>query len=200
MRSAHPPRIAAWILRHFGSSPNNAALIGDLNERFQRGRTVVWYWRQVAAAIVVSFFQEVWSHKLLIASAVLYGWSFWFYVSRFSFYLNLELFYAAVGRDWGETIPRLAVQLSELLLWGVLSGWLVARLDRRNHKAMVLAYAGFFAAIYSVDIAHDLLRGRGHPPILLLIVIIPITILAGGGVFSTHKKDGGSARDRAAAG
>src|SRR5436190_471377 len=144
--------------------------------------------------------REVWSHKLLIASAVLYGWSFWFYVSRFSFYLNLELFYAAVGRDWGETIPRLAVQLSELLLWGVLSGWLVARLDRRNHKAMVLAYAGFFAAIYSVDIAHDLLRGRGHPPILLLIVIIPITILAGGGVFSTPKKDGGSARDRAAAG
>jgi len=200
VRSAHPPRIAAWILRHFGSSPNNAALIGDLNERFQRGRTVVWYWRQVAAAIVVSFFQEVWSHKLLIASAVLYGWSFWFYVSRFSFYLNLELFYAAVGRDWGETIPRLAVQLSELLLWGVLSGWLVARLDRRNHKAMVLAYAGFFAAIYSVDIAHDLLRGRGHPPILLLIVIIPITILPGGGVFSTPKKDGGSARDRAAAG
>jgi hypothetical protein len=167
--------------------------MGDLAESYQHGCSRTWYWRQTIAAIVVSFFQEIWGHKLLIGSAVLYGWSFWFYVSRFSFYLNVELFYAAVGRDWGETIPRLAVQLSELLLLGVLSGRLVARLDRRNHKAMVLAYAGFFAAIYSIYIVQNLLRGRGHPPSLLVIVIIPITILAGGGIFSTPKKDGGSA-------
>ena len=31
MRTNQPPRIASWLLRHFGSSPNNDAVMGDLN-------------------------------------------------------------------------------------------------------------------------------------------------------------------------
>ena len=47
-----PPRLAVWLLRNFGSSPNNEALLGDLNERLRQGRSRIWYWRQVGTALV----------------------------------------------------------------------------------------------------------------------------------------------------
>ena len=31
--------------------PNRESLIGDLTEQYQRGRSTIWYWRQVLAAI-----------------------------------------------------------------------------------------------------------------------------------------------------
>ena len=69
-----PPKSARWLLRQFGSSPNNNAVIGDLDERYREGRSRIWYWRQAAVAIVVSFLNEAWTHKLLTARAILTGW------------------------------------------------------------------------------------------------------------------------------
>jgi len=51
MNSVKPPRLAAWILQHFGPELNHEALTGDLNEAYQQGRPKGWYWRQVASAI-----------------------------------------------------------------------------------------------------------------------------------------------------
>jgi len=74
MRSMEPPKVARWMLSHFGCSPNNATVIGDLDERYRIGHSPAWYWRQVATAIVVGFFKEIWSHKLRALIAVLTGW------------------------------------------------------------------------------------------------------------------------------
>jgi hypothetical protein len=72
MNSAKPPRLAAWILKHFGPELNQEALTGDLNEALQQGRPKGWYWRQVVAAIR-------WGRLIrpLLVSAVLAWWLTW---------------------------------------------------------------------------------------------------------------------------
>lgn len=51
MKTSHPPRLAVWLLKHFGPETNLEALIGDLHEAFTLGKSNAWYWRQVFAAI-----------------------------------------------------------------------------------------------------------------------------------------------------
>ena len=51
MKSSTPPRLAVWLLQHFGPQLNQEALTGDLNEALAQGRSSKWYWRQVLAAI-----------------------------------------------------------------------------------------------------------------------------------------------------
>jgi len=55
-----PPKMARWLLSHFGCSPNNDAVIGDLDERYRAGgRSAAWYWRQVFIAGVVGFHKQI---------------------------------------------------------------------------------------------------------------------------------------------
>ena len=54
MSPAQPPRLASWLLRCFVAGPQRQSLIGDLDEQFARGRSSLWYWRQVATAILAS--------------------------------------------------------------------------------------------------------------------------------------------------
>lgn len=72
MRSNQPPGIAEWLLRHFGSSPNNDAVIGDLNERYQRDRTRGWYWRQVLLAITIQR-EGYMKRTIIVVSAIVMG-------------------------------------------------------------------------------------------------------------------------------
>jgi hypothetical protein len=51
--SNQPPRLATWLLKHFGCSPNTDAVIGDLDERFRDGRSRIWYWKQVLVGLAV---------------------------------------------------------------------------------------------------------------------------------------------------
>jgi hypothetical protein len=44
-----PPRLASLLLDQF--APGNEALHGDLDEEYSSGRSSVWYWQQVLAAI-----------------------------------------------------------------------------------------------------------------------------------------------------
>ncbi len=51
MKTSSPPRLAVFLLEHFGPEFNQEALAGDLLEGLQEGRSKRWYWRQVLAAI-----------------------------------------------------------------------------------------------------------------------------------------------------
>jgi hypothetical protein len=51
MKSGEPPRVATWLLEHFGPEQNQEELAGDLLEGYRQGRSKAWYWRQVLPAI-----------------------------------------------------------------------------------------------------------------------------------------------------
>src|SRR5215467_7538522 len=96
---AAPPKVARWLLSHFGCSPNNQAVIGDLDERYRNGHSRAWYWRQVAVAIVVSFLKEVWSNKIRAVIAIVTGW--------ISLYMCYRLLRPPILLLWADLFPPL---------------------------------------------------------------------------------------------
>jgi hypothetical protein len=53
MRSIKSVALARWMLEHLTFGSDNEALSGDLLEEFQFGRSAMWYWRQIIAAIAI---------------------------------------------------------------------------------------------------------------------------------------------------
>lgn len=47
-----PPRCATWLIEHWSDRYQREALVGDLLEEYQGGRSGTWYWRQCAAAVI----------------------------------------------------------------------------------------------------------------------------------------------------
>ena len=136
MRSTQPPCIAEWLLRHFGSRPNNAELLGDLDERYGHGHSCAWYWRQAVVAIVVSFFKEVWTHKPLAIRALVIVWAMkvaW--VSGFLYVYGLSarrLFSAEIEASIFVALVGIIAMMS--------TGWIIAQTHRVHHRPMVLLY------------------------------------------------------------
>jgi hypothetical protein len=54
MMHRHPPRVATWLLQRLGAGRHSESLEGDLIEQYAQGRSRLWYWRQVAMAIVLA--------------------------------------------------------------------------------------------------------------------------------------------------
>jgi hypothetical protein len=50
----NPPKVATWLLQRLGVGWHSESLAGDLIEQYAEGRSRLWYWRQVAVAIVVT--------------------------------------------------------------------------------------------------------------------------------------------------
>lgn len=49
-----PPQLATWLLNKCGSPYHGDSLAGDLSEQYREGRSRVWYWKQVIAAILIA--------------------------------------------------------------------------------------------------------------------------------------------------
>jgi len=170
VRSTRPPKIARWLLEHFGCSPNNDAVLGDLAEQYLRKHSVMWYWRQAMKAITVSLFNEIRGHKQIAARALLTGWSMWILGGMLIF--PLAFFGTNVGYDFE---PRHPIGTAWSFMWmpvlgqvglvrpfytfvlafalpfivGVMCGWLVARLHRDQQPAVVLLFA---SSVFVVDL------------------------------------------------
>src|SRR5580704_6183206 len=100
MTSKQPPAMATWMLKHFGSGPNNHTLMGDLAEQYQQNDSAMWYWRQAVKAIPISLFREIRAHKLIAARALMTGWGIWI-LCLLSIFPLLARLYFGVGRTNG---------------------------------------------------------------------------------------------------
>src|SRR5581483_11656066 len=68
------PRIATWLLHTFAAGGTQESIAGDITERYMRGRSRLWYWRQVLAAVVMATVREVRTHTFRSIRAVAIGW------------------------------------------------------------------------------------------------------------------------------
>src|SRR5262245_47576666 len=73
MTIRQPPRFAGRLLKRLVPAQDHDALLGDLNEEYQRGRSVGWYCLQIVAAIVVGSWRDIRSHCTLAVRATVVG-------------------------------------------------------------------------------------------------------------------------------
>lgn len=155
-----PPRIATWMLKHFGSGSDNETLLGDLAEQYQGNGGTMWYWRQALKAIPVSLFKEIGGHKWIAARALLTGWAVWMmFLTVIPLHVPLAFFFS--HRYAGQLVVN---DTALPLLVGMLCGWLVALLHQNQRTAVVLLFATSFILL--------------NPPLLRKIVFHPVS--AGG--------------------
>ena len=162
MRSPDAPAAATWLLRQLGCSPKNESLIGDLVEEYRRGRSRVWYWRQVLIAIGASLLQEIRAQRRLAVRALVTGWAlvflfFWsVWVPLFQFLRRmLPASWSTVRwvyvRGWivPNGIAVLMVVLS--CIGGLCLGWVIARLHRPQQRTAILTFvASWFVSLLPV--------------------------------------------------
>jgi hypothetical protein len=129
------PACATWLLERFGVKRQNEALIGDLAEEYQAGKSCMWYWWQTLVAIWVTAVRDVREHKLLALRAVATGWIL---AKAFIWLKDYVIFpFAPCYDHWGPSF-RLAVAQMLILAQWVLLGWLVARAHRSHAAALAL--------------------------------------------------------------
>jgi hypothetical protein len=166
MSTLQPPRVATWLLEHLQSSPNNESLAGDLFEEYRQGRSRVWYWKEVLAAIIVRLCRELIAHPVLALRAIAIAWAVRFlylYIAAWTVFTSIDLLSAWVwhvqpptpsfGVLWFRAVvlwfrmvvppvgPMVTVWWTLDLSICAVTGWTVARFHQTHRTAMVMVAA-----------------------------------------------------------
>ena len=204
MRTSNPPIVATWLLERLYTGEKSESLIGDLMECYGHGRSGAWYWRQVLAAIVLSFCKEVRGHIFLAIRAVVTGWLA-FYMFRFisfgmlsRFHLDFQLV-THLGRATG-------VPLTWLIFWSpiwVASGWFLA-IHHRPHSAFMLLAFSASVLLWNLQglpwTIHLLFEAMSNPRFVpqiafdLMELTLPPICIALGGLLAGFSKTSPSAQ------
>jgi len=172
------------------------SLLGDLIEQYRQGRSGIWYWRQVIAAIVVSNVHDVAAHKLLAVRALTIGWALYY---LFSFPVTWA---GRVAENWlSQQVIVCAPTWFGCQFWlnqfsvefliyiaAAISGWIVARLHRRYWVAMLSLYVAsvlLFECGMAAWLASQSFRPVAVSPIVMILANLtvlarPLSIFLGG--------------------
>jgi hypothetical protein len=204
MRSDQPPRIAKWLLLHFGSSPNNQSILGDLDERYREAHSDLWYWRQIVYALTAGLWSQVSTQKWWALRSIALGWICGFLtlplIEGYVFlFLKDERFIRYNPHNWWT----LGGSVAQYYDWwfvliapfavNLLGGWLVARSHRRSQRAMVLVFFASRCAIVLPAVCFFLIgmfvERQYVPGLIKLVIANAVTlpgILLGGGMFNSR--------------
>lgn len=185
MRSKTPPRLATLLLKRFAASE---PLAGDLHEEYQAGRSAIWYWRQVLAAIGGEPLRHFDVHDMFAAQSMFMQCVMLVLVSVCAVFtvkliavvvLDDAMMQRLIGPGGARELLRLVLSVGVAIPVGVA----IARVHDRSRRAAVLAFSTTvplwaFANVY-------LLNGNGNldaalPHVIALLVFI--AALLGGGL------------------
>jgi hypothetical protein len=198
----NPPRCAAWLLSHFLSGHHSDAIIGDLHEKYARGESAFWYWRQAFAALAAGLVSDMRQERLLALRGVLAG-----------FAVMVPLYYGALethrtANAWVEPYARESFpvfafyylyQVPLLLAWvaaAVISGWFATRCARTNLTGVATLTAVLQIPLAVWWIWPVWLTANGNPwygfqirvMVLVSLVGIPLGTLLGGSLASKKRR------------
>ena len=196
MTAQQPPRVATWLAQRLLSGPRSESLLGDLIEQYRQGRSWIWYWRQVLAAILVGTVDDLAAHKALALRTLTLGWTLYY---LFSFpvtwaggfaedWLSQNVILCAPGSFWCQFWRN---QFSvELMIYvaAAVSGGIVARLHRKYWVAMLSLYAAS-VLLFECGMISWMVYQSGTPvPISrfalivasLTVVVRPLSVFVGG--------------------
>ena len=123
-----------WLLR------KNPALLGDVLEERASGRSRVWLWRQVAAAIARETFDDARLHPVLTLRAVATALATYFA----AFAVVLFAYGFLFGYSFAAQLSSLWLNIPLEFIPALLAGWIVAR----THRACVLPAVGIIILLY----------------------------------------------------
>ena len=151
--STHPPAFAHHLLRRLVPNKDHEALLGDLYEEYRRGRSKTWYCVQILAAVVVTSWKDLRSHKAVAFRAAVVG--IVTFLVLIELQLALEAAATGAGFMWGTTwigLPRYwhypywsqwsyraFFESMSMLCW-MTTGWIVVRTHREHGVTMVVAF------------------------------------------------------------
>jgi hypothetical protein len=168
--------LATRLLESFVPQRTSEALLGDLMEQYQGGRSRAWYWRQAILALVICAGREVRTSKLKSVRAIALG-----YLTGAS----LCYFTTSIAARFVIGYTAYLVFSPLAFLSFAASGWIV----RRSHpRAMVLIWAFFcvvaslvaFAAYAWLPILDRMPAGALAFFVVVDFIIAPLGVLAGG--------------------
>jgi hypothetical protein len=177
-----------WLLHNLGV---DEAVLGDLLEQREAGRSARWFWWQALRATFVALRQ----HAAMTIVAVALGWlvlAMFFKVAgipaRLDPYLNASGFEPYSAAWW----------LRSVLMWVVVgfpfiaSGWLVATMDSRQPLLPVLSFAVSVSAVVLIALLLD--TGQGNSldfrmwlTVPLFLVVGPATAILAGGAIAARR-------------
>jgi len=191
MRSSHG--IAAWL---FDRLDLDVALSGDLLEERERGRSAIWYWRQVVIAVWVGIWGAIRDHKVMALRAVATGFAMEY------FFLFLWEYQSVLFK--GHGLPLISIvmwigNLSLVLLTQTTTGWVVARTHGAHHIPMVLMFLTCFFPWYfgpqlfwaiKMLVDWDHIDPAVHPYVLYTLVSNFLTVVSVlfGGILARPKR------------
>lgn len=179
MKPTNPPSLATKLLESLVPQRTSEALLGDLIEQYEAGRSRTWYWQQVILALVISAGREARTRKLQAIRAVIVG-----------YLCGASLCYfttSAAGKFVGgyTVVGAYLLFLPLAFISAAISGWI---LSRTHSRPMVLVFAIFCVIASAVALAvYALFVPIDRMPLPMTVVVLaidfiiaPIGVLAGG--------------------
>jgi len=201
-----PPGRPAQLLVRLLPAQNHDALLGDLFEEYQHGRSSAWYWLQIGAAVVVGSWKDVRTHRLLALRAVAVGVAA-LVVMALMFQPILDTVLRlndAFETAWLGPLSRAQREMFgvavffvsvTLLFYGGLaaSGWIVGRLHREHGITLLLPFATLvplFLVLFAIVVRLSVPALSQAQPFrswmdFVKLLAIPVSIVLGG-YWSTH--------------
>lgn len=190
--SRQPPGIARWLLSHFGCSPNNDAVIGDLDERYRAGRRAGWYNKQAFLAFVSGWYDSIRERAFLTVSALVLSAIHLIVLTVVFSYLARGAVNPLTGYAFSKVLPEswwaynavfwpvdLMLTWMPVFLVSVTAGMVIACIYGRYGRAM-LATCFCFTCVFVVPALFRMLAQWGGEPVYFSVRGVftpPMTLL-----------------------